>query len=132
METTTSLPVEIKLMIALVFIDVIATLMFFYFDTLSDPDIGFFDIESLVSFIFPPIYLTCMIWLIRSHAPITKIIFYIVFALELASFMFFDFESSGFDIFSMLSLVSTLALFGCIYIIYTDVGKKWFETNEKH
>ena len=127
METTTSVPVVIKLMITLVFIDVIATLMFFYFDTLYDPDIGFFDIESLISFIFPPIYLAGMIWLIRSHAPITKIIFYIIFALELVSFMSFNLESSGFDIFSILSLVSTLVLFGCIYIFYTDVGKKWFE-----
>lgn len=127
METTTPLPVVIKLMIALVFIDVIATLAFFYFDIIADPDIGFFDVESLTSFVFPSIYLACMIWLIRSHAPITKIIIYIVFALELASFMTFDFELSSFDIFSMLSLVSTLALFACIYILYTDVGKRWFE-----
>lgn len=127
MVTTTSLPAVIKLMIALVFIDVIATLMFFYFDITSDPDIGFFDIESLISLIFPPIYLACMIWFIHTHVPITKIIIYIVFALELASFMTFDFESSVFDIFSILSLASTLALFGCICIFYTDVGKKWFE-----
>ena len=131
METTTSLPVVIKLMITFVFIDVIATMMFFYFDIKSDPELGFFDIESIVSFIFPPIYLACMIWLIRTHAAITRIIIFIVFALELASFMTFDFESSVFDIFSIFSLVSTMALFGCIYILYTDVGKKWFGLNNK-
>ena len=127
METNTALPAVIKLMIVFVCIDVVATLMFFYFDVVSDPDIGFFDIESIVSFVFPPIYLAAMIWLIRTHVPMTKIIIYIVFALELASFMTFDFGASDFDIFAMLSLLSTLALFGCIYLLYTDVGKKWFE-----
>lgn len=127
MDTLKSLPVVIKLMIALVFIDAIATLMFFYFDISSDPDAGFYDIESLISLIFPPIYLVAMIWLIRTHAAVTRIIIFIVFALELASFMTFGFESYGFDIFSMLSLASTLALFGCIYVFYTDVGKEWFE-----
>jgi hypothetical protein len=130
MEIIKSFPTAIKLMIILIFIDVIATLMFFYFDTLFDPDIGFFDLESLVSFIIPPIYLAGMIWLIRSHSQITKIIIYIVFALELASFMIFGLEAPGFDIFSILSLVSTLALFGCIYVLNTDVGKKWFAVNE--
>ena len=42
MEPMSSLPTEIKLMINLVLIDVIAMLMFFYFDISSDPDIGFF------------------------------------------------------------------------------------------
>ena len=131
MEITSSVPVVIKLMIALVFIDVVAMLMFFYFDILSDPDTSFFYIESLVSIIFPPIYFAGMVWLIRSHMPMTKIILYIVFALELASFMTFDFELSGLDIFSILSLVSIFALFGCISLIHTDVGKKWFEVNSK-
>ena len=71
-----------------------------------------------------------MVWLIRSHASITKMIIYIVFALELAAFMI-EFGEAGLDIFSILSLMSVLALFGCIYIINGDVGKKWFEVNEK-
>lgn len=130
MEKMSSLPSAIKLMINLVLIDVIAMLMFFYFDISSDPEVGFFDLESLVSLIFPPIYFAGMVWLIRSHAPITKMIIYIVFALELAAFMI-EFGVDGLDIFSILSLMSVLALFGCIYIINGDTGKKWFEVNEK-
>ena len=35
-------------------------------------------------------------------------------------------EAPGFDIFSILSLVSVLALLGCVQIIHSDTGKKWF------
>ena len=125
MEMSTTLPVAIKSMIILVFIDVAATMTFFYLDTLYDPDLDFSDLEVLISFIFPLFYLTAMIWLIRTHVPITKIIFYIVFALELAALMI-DFEPAEFDVFTMLSSVSVVALIGCIYIINTEIGKKWF------
>ena len=125
MKTTPAIPDAIKLMMVLVFIDVTATMTFFYLDTLYDPDLDFSDIENLISFIFPLFYFAAMVWLIRTHVPITKIIFYIVFALELAAFII-DFESVGFDIFSILSLASIVALLGCIYIVNTDVGKKWF------
>lgn len=131
MAKITAFPAAIKLMIVLVIIDVIAVLMFSYFDIVSDPDINFLDIDSLITLIFPPFYLAGMVWLIRIHAPITKIVFFIVFALELISFMVINFETSGFDVYSILSLISTLSLFGCIYIMYTDVGKKWFEVNNK-
>jgi hypothetical protein len=125
METKTILPDVIKLMIILVFIDVIATMTFFYLDTMYDPDSEFSDIENLISFIFPLFYFAGMVWLIRTHIPITKIIFYIVFALELATFIV-DFESAGFDIFSILSFISIIAILGCIYIVNADVGKRWF------
>jgi hypothetical protein len=125
METTPAIPVAIKLMMVLVFIDVTATMTFFYLDTLYDPDLDFSDIENLISFIFPLFYFIAMVWLIRSHVAITKIIFYIVFALELAAFII-DFESVAFDIFSILSVTSIVALLGCIYIVHADVGKRWF------
>ena len=123
---TTPVPETIKLMITLVFIDVIATMAFFYLDTMNDPDASFSDIENLISFVFPLFYFAGMVWLIRTHIPITKIIIYIVLALELAAFII-EFELSGFDVFSTLSLVSIIALLGCVYIIRDDVGKKWFE-----
>lgn len=125
METSAVVPVAIKSMIILVFIDVIATMTFFYLDTMNDPDIDFSDTENIISFIFPLFYFAGMVWLIRTHIPITKIIFYIVFALELAAFII-DLESVDFDIFSILSLVSIVALLGCIYIVNTEVGKRWF------
>ena len=125
METSAVVPVTIKLMIVLVFIDVIATMTYFYLDTMNDPDIDFSDIENIISFIFPLFYFAGMVWLIRTHIPITKIIFYIVFALELAAFII-DLESVDFDVFSFLSLVSIVALLGCIYIVNTEVGKRWF------
>ena len=126
METYKAIPVVIKLMMALVFVDAVATMAYFYLDTMSDPDMEFTDIENLISFIFPLFYFAGMVWLIRTHIPITKIIVYVVFALEFAVFISLDFESSGFDIFSMLSLVSVIALLACIQIIHSDVGKRWF------
>ena len=114
-------------MIVLVFVDASATIAFFYFDAMYDPDIEFSDIETLVSFVFPLFYFAAMVWLIRTHVPITKIIFYIVFALELLAFIF-DIESAAFDVFTMLSFVSIASLLGCIYIINDDVGKRWFVT----
>lgn len=129
METSTAIPVAIKLMMILVFIDVAATMTFFYLDAMYDPEIEFSDVENLISFIFPLFYFAGMVWLIRTHVPITKIIVYIVFALEFAAFMI-DIESVDFDIFSMLSLASIAALLGCIYIIHSDIGKSWFGLNK--
>lgn len=129
METSNVIPAAIKLMIVFVFIDVIATMTFFYLDAMYDPEIDFSDVENLISFIFPLFYFAGMVWLIRTHVPITKIIVYIVFALEFAAFMI-DAGSVDFDVFSMLSLASIAALLGCIYIIHADVGKKWFGLNK--
>lgn len=126
MENATSIPVVIKLMIVLVFIDVTAMMLLNYLDTISDPDIDFFTFENFISFIFPLVYLAGMVWFIMRRASITKIIIFIVFALELAAFLSIDFEFSGFDFFAGLSLVSVMTLLGCIYIIHTDTGKRWF------
>lgn len=125
METSNTIPAVIKLLMVLIFIDSAATMTFFYFDAMYDPEIELFDIENLVSFIFPLFYFAGMVWLIRARLPITKIILYVVFALEFAAFMI-DIEAASFDIFSMLSLVSIAALLGSIYILHADAGKKWF------
>lgn len=130
METFKGLPLVIKLMIVFVFIDVIATMTFFYLDTMNDPEIDFFDIENLLSFIFPIFYFAGMVWLIKTHIPITKIIIYLVFSLEFAAFMI-EVGSVEFDIYSFLSLASIFSLLGCIYIILTDVGKEWFSSKNK-
>ena len=129
MEIIKNLPNTIKLIVVLVFIDVSATMAFFYLDAMYDPDIEFSDIETLVSFIFPLFYFAAMVWLIRTHVPFTKIIFYIVFALESLAFIF-EIESAAFDVFTMLSFVSIVSLLGCIYIINDDVGKRWFEKQD--
>lgn len=126
MEILKNLPNTIKLIIVLVFVDVAATIAFFYFDALYDPDVAFSDLESIISFVFPVFYFAAMVWLIQIHAPITKIIFYLVFAVESVAFII-DLEAASFDVFSMLSLVSIVALFGCINIANSDFGKKWFE-----
>lgn len=128
MDTLKILPTTIKLMIFLVLLDVAATIAFFYFDILYDPDVTFSDIESVISFVFPVFYFIAMVWLIRTHAPITKIIFYVVFALESIAFIV-DLDAASFDMFSMFSFVSIVALVGCINLMHSKTGKKWFEKN---
>lgn len=126
METFKAIPAVIKLMMVFVFIDVAATMTYFYLDAMEDPDVELTDIENLISFIFPLFYFAGMVWLIQTHMPITKIIIYVVFTLELVAFISFGYEAPGFGIFSILSLVSVIALLGCIQIIHSDSGKKWF------
>ena len=126
MEATTSVPGAIKLMMTLVFIDVTAMILYNYLDTLNDPDIDFLSFDNLITFLFPLAYLAGMIWCIKSHASFTKIIFYIVLAVEVAAFSFIDFESTGFDLYFILSLISIVALLGCIYLVHTEAGKAWF------
>ena len=126
MKNNTPIPAAIKFMIILVVVDVIAMMLFNYLDAMSDPDIDFYSFENLTAFLFPLVYLGGMIWFIRIHAPMTKIILYVVLAVEITAFIAIDFGLHGLDSLSVLSMISISAILGCIYIAHSSVGKNWF------